>query len=50
MQNQLIYGGGIGLDFVTYYDMVFRLEYGINKFKELGFLFILLHLFNSKIC
>jgi outer membrane protein assembly factor BamA len=37
MQNQLIYGGGIGLDFVTYYDMVFRMEYGINKFRELGF-------------
>jgi outer membrane protein assembly factor BamA len=37
MQNKLIYGTGIGLDFVTYYDMVFRLEYGINMFNETGF-------------
>jgi outer membrane protein assembly factor BamA len=37
MQNKLIYGTGIGIDFVTYYDMVFRLEYGINMFNETGF-------------
>lgn len=37
MQNKLIYGTGIGLDFVTYYDMVFRIEYGINMFNETGF-------------
>lgn len=29
-------GGGIGLDYVTYYDLVFRLEYSINKLGEDG--------------
>ncbi len=37
MQNKLVYGTGIGFDFVTYYDIVWRLEYGINSFGELGF-------------
>ncbi len=37
MQNTMIYGTGIGLDFVTYYDMVFRIEYGINRFNETGY-------------
>ncbi|MDD5569950.1 MAG: POTRA domain-containing protein [Bacteroidales bacterium] len=32
--NSILYGGGIGLDFVTYYDKVFRLEYSINKLGE----------------
>lgn len=32
---QISYGGGI--DFVTYYDMVFRFEYSINKLGESGF-------------
>jgi outer membrane protein assembly factor BamA len=35
--NSLQYSGGAGIDFVTYYDMVFRLEYSINKFGERGF-------------
>ncbi len=29
-------GGGIGLDYVTYYDLVFRLEYSINRLGEHG--------------
>lgn len=37
LANQWIYGTGIGLDFVTYYDKVFRLEYGVNGLGEWGF-------------
>jgi outer membrane protein assembly factor BamA len=37
LANALHYGGGIGLDYVTYYDRVFRFEYSINKFGERGF-------------
>ena len=40
--NSYIYGTGIGLDFVTYYDNVFRLEYSFNKRGEYG---IFLHLY-----
>lgn len=36
LSNTLLLGGGVGLDFVTYYDKVFRLEYSINKLKESG--------------
>lgn len=36
LANQLLYGHGIGLDFVTYYDMVFRTEFAVNKFGEYG--------------
>lgn len=34
MQNKLIFGSGLGLDFVTYYDKVVRIEYGLNNFGE----------------
>ena len=37
MVNSWQYSGGIGLDLVTYYDTVFRIEYSINKFGESGF-------------
>src|SRR5690606_23504478 len=37
--NKYIYGGGVGLDIVTFYDTVIRLEYSINKNKESGFFF-----------
>lgn len=36
LNNQLLWGTGIGLDFITYYDMVFRLEYSINKQGNTG--------------
>jgi outer membrane protein assembly factor BamA len=36
MTNSLLIGSGIGLDFVTYYDKVLRLEYSINKKGERG--------------
>lgn len=37
--NEYIYGGGLGLDFVTFYDFVFRVEYSMNKAGEKGFFF-----------
>lgn len=37
--DELIYGGGAGLDIVTFYDIVFRLEYSFNKAGESGFVF-----------
>jgi outer membrane protein assembly factor BamA len=39
LTNRLIYGTGIGLDFVTFYDFVIRTEYSINDEKEHGFFF-----------
>lgn len=41
--NEHLYGYGIGLDFVTYYDIVLRIEASRNKFGETG---IFLH-FNA---
>jgi len=35
--NKFIYGTGFGIDFVTYYDKVLRLEYGVNGLGETGF-------------
>lgn len=32
-----LYGGGVSLDFVSYYDIVFRFEYSINRMNEQGF-------------
>ena len=37
MANKFVYGTGFGIDFVTYYDKVLRLEYGVNGFGEMGF-------------
>lgn len=39
LTNEFIYGGGVGLDIVTFYDFVFRIEYSINKEGEKGFFF-----------
>ena len=39
LQNKLLYGYGLGVDFETYYDYVFRIEYTINKQLEHGFYF-----------
>ena len=36
MNNRLLWGGGLGLDFVIYYDKVFRIEYSVNHLKEGG--------------
>ncbi len=37
LANDLQYGSGISLDFVSYYDIVIRSEISINKFGESGF-------------
>lgn len=37
LANNLLYSYGTGLDFVTYYDIVLRFEYSINKLGESGF-------------
>ena len=39
LADKLIYGGGVGLDFVTMYDVVIRLEYSFNSIGESGFFF-----------
>jgi len=37
LANEWISGAGIGLDFVTYYDKVMRMEYSFNALGEAGF-------------
>ncbi len=39
MNNQWQYSYGLGLDIVTYYDMIFRVEVARNKLKQLGLFF-----------
>jgi len=36
ISNQPLIGGGFGIDFVTYYDKVFRVEWTVNKMGENG--------------
>lgn len=36
LANSLLFGTGVSLDFVTYYDMVLRTEYSFNKLGESG--------------
>ena len=37
LANKLQYSYGLGLDFVSYYDLVIRFEGSINALKEPGF-------------
>ena len=37
--NTLLWGGGLGLDMITYYDIVFRVEYSVNRDLQRGFFF-----------
>ena len=39
LSNKFLYGTGVGLDIVTFYDLVLRLEYSINAERETGFFF-----------
>lgn len=39
LANELQFGSGIGLDFVSYYDIVIRTEFSMNKFGESGLFF-----------
>jgi outer membrane protein assembly factor BamA len=43
LANQLLFGRGVSLDYVTYYDKILRIEYGINRLGEKG---IFLHFTN----
>jgi len=36
LYNTLLWGGGIGLDFVTYYDFVLRVECSMNRMLQTG--------------
>ena len=36
MSNALQIGSGVGIDFLTYYDMILRLEFSVNKYGENG--------------
>ena len=37
LANEYLFGTGVGLDFVTYYDKIMRLEYSFNRLGESGF-------------
>jgi len=37
LANQMLWSTGVGVDFVTYYDMVFSLDYAVNKQNKSGF-------------
>lgn len=37
LANKWQFGYGGGIDYVSYYNLIFRLEYSINKFGEKGF-------------
>lgn len=39
LTNIPLWGGGVGLDIVSFYDFVFRLEYSFNSKGESGFFF-----------
>ena len=43
LANNLLFGKGISLDYVTYYDKILRIEFGINRLNEKG---IFLHFTN----
>jgi len=37
LSNTLLRGSGVGIDFVTAYDRIFRLEFSVNDLSETGF-------------
>ena len=39
LSNQFLYSGGLGIDLVTYYDIILTLNYSINKQNDRGFYF-----------
>ncbi|MCF8303152.1 MAG: hypothetical protein K9I94_07745 [Bacteroidales bacterium] len=39
LPNDLLVGAGLGLDFITYYDKVMRVEFSVNQEKEAGLYF-----------
>jgi len=41
LANQYLLGAGIGIDLIAYYDLVFRVEFSVNRLQQTG---IFLHL------
>ena len=39
MVNNWQFSTGVGLDLVTYYDQVLRIDFAINRYGEYGFFF-----------
>ncbi|MDO1448504.1 BamA/TamA family outer membrane protein [Rhodocytophaga aerolata] len=39
LANKLLYGYGVGFDFVTFYNTVFRVDFSMNRQKQAGFFF-----------
>lgn len=39
LSNKLLMGGGTGLDLISFYDVVMRVEYSVNRKGESGFFF-----------
>jgi outer membrane protein assembly factor BamA len=39
LSNRPLYGGGVGLDIVAFYNMIWRFEYSINRIGEKGLFF-----------
>jgi outer membrane protein assembly factor BamA len=37
LNNTLLYGGGLGIDIVTFYNVVFRINYSVNRHGDKGF-------------
>jgi hypothetical protein len=37
LPGEFLYSGGIGIDLVTYYDKIIKINYSFNKFGEGGF-------------
>lgn len=44
LANKLLIGTGLGIDLVTYYDMIFRVEFSLNREGEFG---VFLHVANT---
>lgn len=36
LSNVILWGGGVGLDFVIYYDKIFQVQYSVNHLLEKG--------------
>ena len=34
LANEYLYSGGLGLDFVTYYDKILRVNFAVNNYNE----------------
>lgn len=39
LANQVLWGTGFGIDFVTYYNSVFQLDFSLNSLKQFGVFF-----------